>query len=64
MNEITTKSLIEIVNEMGEIEEKLNEYIEMYNILTEEICRRFPPLKESFKPKVLLEVQDQNSRTM
>lgn len=48
---ITTKPLNEIVLELSRLEQEINLKIQKYNLLTSEVCRRFPipEVEENFK---------------
>lgn len=54
MKEIERMPLVELIRLMGELEKSINASIEEYNILNEELIRRFPPLKEVCEPKKLI----------
>lgn len=48
---ITTKPLNEIILELAKLEQEINLKIQKYNILANEVCRRFPmpEIQEDFK---------------
>lgn len=55
MKNIETTSTIEIITELTKLEQEIDLKIMKYNLLAQEIYRRFPlpEIEEEFKPKVL-----------
>lgn len=51
--DITKKPLVEIITEMSKLEQKIQLEVMKYNILANELTRRFPDLKnnEEFREK-------------
>lgn len=55
MEKLETASTSELMTELAKLEKEIELKIMRYNLISGELCRRFPMLEqeEEFKPKVL-----------
>lgn len=55
MEKLETKSTAELMTELAKLEKEIELKIIKYNLISRELCHRFPMLEqeEEFKPKVL-----------
>lgn len=55
MNDLSKKPTYEIISDLTRLEKEIDLKIQKYNLLIEEICKRYKTLKnmEEFQPKVL-----------
>ena len=51
MENLKTKPLVDIITELSRLEREINLKIQKYNLLSNEVCRRFPipEIEENFK---------------
>ena len=51
MEDLETKPLVDIITELSRLEQEINLKILKHNLLTNEVCRRFPTpeVEENFK---------------